>query len=307
MLFKKYSIPIPADVPSDRESTFSANYSKITKKSDRLFLFAGDQKMEHLNKDFYGPNIHADAQQCEHLFSIAQAGYIGAFATHLGLIARYGKKYPTIPYIAKLNGKTDIVSTDHKDPYSKQLWTVDDAVRLKENHSIAICGVGYTLYLGSEYEAEMLSQAAQIITQAHRNGLVAILWIYARGKYIAHDQDPFLITGASGVAASLGADFVKLKAPLDALGKTSDQWLAIAAQAAGNTKIICAGGPQVSHEALFSTIYAQIQQGHTAGCAIGRNIFQHSTADAIALTKAVSALVYDNKTPEQALKMMGNK
>src|SRR5690242_723950 len=118
MLFKKYSIPIPADVPKAMESTFNAHYTKITKKTDRLFLFAYDQKMEHLNKDFYGPTVHPDAQNCEHPFSIAHAGYIGAFATHLGLIARYGKKYPAIPYIAKLNGKTDIISTDHKDPYS---------------------------------------------------------------------------------------------------------------------------------------------------------------------------------------------
>lgn len=307
MLFKKNSTNIPADVPSDMESKFNTNYGKITKKTDHLFMFACDQKMEHLNKDFYGPAIHPDAMHTEHIFKIAQAGYIGALATNLGLIARYGKKYSSIPYIAKLNGKTDLVGTEQKDPYSKQLWTVADAVALQEEHSMSICGVGYTLYLGSEYEAEMLSQAARIINDAHRNGLVAIIWIYARGKSVKDDQDPALITGAAGLAATLGSDFVKIKAPQDANGKTSAQWLHIASAAAGNTKIICAGGPQTSPEKLLAEVHTQITQGSTAGCAIGRNIFQHSLTDAIAITKGINALVYDNKTPDQALKIIQGK
>lgn len=307
MLFKKYSITIPADVPRDRESTFSANYAKITRKTEHLFLFACDQKMEHLNNDFYGPTIHPDALHPEHLFKIAHAGHVGALATQLGLIARYGKKYPHIPYIAKLNGKTDLVSTHQKDPYSNQLWTVADALALKEEHAINICGIGYTLYIGSEYEADMLSQTARVITDAHRNGLVAIIWIYARGTSIKNDQDHALITGAAGLAATLGSDFVKIKAPHESENKTSNEWLTLARAAAGNTKIICAGGAQQSPQTFIAHVHSQMQQGGIAGCAVGRNIFQHSLPEAIAITKALSALVYENKTVEQAIHSMQGK
>lgn len=304
MLFKKYAVTIPADVPRDMESTFSGNYAKITKKTDRLFMFACDQKMEHLNTDFYGSGIHSDALHPEHMFKIAQNGYIGALATHLGLIARYGKKYPQIPYIVKLNGRTNLISTEQQDPYSKQLWNVADVIALKKEHGINICGIGYTLYMGSSYEAEMLNQAARIINDAHQNGLVTILWIYPRGKYIQNDKDPMLITGAAGLAATLGTDFVKIKAPQDTEEKNSSQWLSLAAAAAGNTKIICAGGPQQQAYSLLSTLHTQIHDGHAAGCAIGRNIFQHSYADALAITKAISAIVYDSKTIDQALKIV---
>lgn len=307
MLFKKYSITIPADVPGDMESRFSANYAKITRKTEHLFMFACDQKMEHLNNDFFGPAIHPDAMHAEHLFKIANAGHIGTLATNLGLIARYGKKYAHIPYIAKLNGKTDLISIQQKDPYSKQLWTVADAIALKEEHSINVCGVGYTIYMGSEYEAEMLSQAARVINDAHRNGLVAILWIYARGKSINNDQDPALITGAAGLAATLGSDFVKIKAPQARENKTSEQWLALASAAAGNTKIICAGGAQQPPQTFIAQVYAQIQHGGIAGCAVGRNIFQHSLPEAIAITKALSALVYEHKTVEQAIHILQGK
>lgn len=304
MTIKKNTILIPADVPSNMESTFTANYNTITKNTEHLFMFACDQKMEHLNKDFYGPNIHSDALDIEHVFKIAQAGYVGALATNLGLITRYGKQYPHIPYIAKLNGKTDLISTEQEDPFSNQLWTVADALALKEEHAISLCGVGYTLFLGSEYEPEMLSQAAHIINDAHRHGLVAIIWIYARGKSIKDDQEPALITGAAGLAATLGADFVKLKAPKESAGKTSAQWLKVASHAAGNTKIICAGGSQKSLEILFAEIYAQLHEGGTAGCAIGRNIFQHSSQDAIAITQALNALIYENKTIKESLKLI---
>ena len=34
-----------------------------------------------------------------------------------------------------------------------------------------IVGLGYTIYLGSEYEATMMAEAGELIAQAHANGL----------------------------------------------------------------------------------------------------------------------------------------
>jgi len=41
----------------------------ITRGSGRLMLFVGDQKVEHLNADFYGEGISPDDSDPEHLFS----------------------------------------------------------------------------------------------------------------------------------------------------------------------------------------------------------------------------------------------
>ena len=82
------SIAIPLDVPQGMRDTYLANVQAATHGSGRLMLFAGDQKVEHLNDDFYGPGIHRDDADPEHLFSIASRGKIGLFATHMGLIAR---------------------------------------------------------------------------------------------------------------------------------------------------------------------------------------------------------------------------
>jgi DhnA family fructose-bisphosphate aldolase class Ia len=300
MFFRKSSLIIPSDVPTLAHKTFTKNYQTITQKTDRLFLFAGDQKLEHLAHDFYGPTISADALDPQHLFDIASQKQCGAFATHLGLIARYGNMYKKIPYIAKLNGKTNLVSSAHQDPLSEQLWTIDDVLRLQEN-GLTICGIGYTIYLGSSYESKMLAQAAQLVAQAHEHGLITILWIYPRGKAITDDQDPLLVAGAAGVAANLGSDFVKLKAPKATPDKTSAQWLEIAVRAAGNTKVICAGGEQQAPEAFLKQIYEQLTIGGTAGIAIGRNLFQRSTAQAKALGTALSALVYGKKNLDHAL------
>ncbi len=43
---------IPLDVPYPAVDTFIANYQRVTRGTGRLMLFAGDQKVEHLNDDF---------------------------------------------------------------------------------------------------------------------------------------------------------------------------------------------------------------------------------------------------------------
>ena len=50
----KDAIIIPATVPSNKEKTYLNNYVQATGKSRRLFLFSGDQKIEHLNVRFRG-------------------------------------------------------------------------------------------------------------------------------------------------------------------------------------------------------------------------------------------------------------
>ena len=153
----KKEVILPLDVPKNMRMKYIKNYNDITKRSGRLMLFAGDQKIEHLNSDFYGEGIHPDDSDPEHLFRIADKAKIGVFATQLGLIARYGMNYPNVQYLVKLNSKTNLVKTDQKDPYSEQLIDVNQVVDFRKNSGLKILGVGHTVYLGSEYEPQMVS------------------------------------------------------------------------------------------------------------------------------------------------------
>ena len=186
----KEEVIVPLDVPRAMRETYINNYMEITRGTGRLMLFAGDQKVEHLNDDFYGEGIPEDDADPEHLFRIASRAKIGVFATQLGLIARYGMDYRDVPYLVKINSKTNLVKTAQADPFSNLWYDVDQVVEFKENCGLKILGVGYTIYLGSEFEAEMLVQAAQIIYDAHQHGMLSVLWIYPRGAAVKDERDP---------------------------------------------------------------------------------------------------------------------
>ena len=155
MTIKADDIIVPLDVPKALRESYIRNYLTITHESGRLMLFAGDQKAEHLNHDFFGEGIHPEDSDPEHLFKIASRANIGVFATQLGLIARYGRDYPNIPYLIKLNSKTNLVKASQSDPFNNQWIDVKQVVDFQKNSSLKILGVGYTIYLGSEYEADM--------------------------------------------------------------------------------------------------------------------------------------------------------
>ena len=289
MPIKANEVIVPLDVPKALREKYISNYLEITRKTGRLMLFAGDQKVEHLNDDFYGEGIHPDDNSPEHLFRIASRAKIGVFATQLGLIARYGMRYSDVPYLVKLNSKTNLVKTSQSDPFSQQWLDVQQVVDFRDNSGLNILAVGYTVYPGSEYEAEMLRQATQIVYNAHQYGLITVLWVYPRGKAVTDEKDPHLIAGATGVAACLGSDFVKVNYPKKE-GYESREIFKEAIQAAGSTKVICAGGSSVDVESFLKRLHDQIHVSGAAGNATGRNIHQKSLEDAIRMCNAIYAI-----------------
>ncbi len=290
---------VPLDVPHNARGHYLSNYLAITGERGRLMLFAGDQKVEHLNDDFFGEGIHPDDADPEHLFRIASQGRIGAFATQMGLISRYAMDYPDVPYVVKLNSKANLVKTEQEEPFSNQWLDVDQVAEFRDNSGLRILGVGYTIYLGSEYEAEMLHQAAQIVYEAHRLGFVSVLWMYPRGRAVADERDPHLIAGASGVAACLGADFVKVNYPSKD-GVSSAEALKEAVRAAGRTKVVCAGGSAKPAREFFQDLHDQIHISGAAGNATGRNIHQKGLAEAVRMCNAIHAITVEDADVEQA-------
>jgi len=303
MDLKEKTVKAPLDVPKTMRDVYTRNYLAMTRGSGRLMLFAGDQKVEHLNDDFYGEGIHGDDGDPEHLFRIASQANIGVFATQLGLIARYGADYPTVPYLVKLNSKTHLVKTSQSEPFSGQWLSVDQVIDFRENSGLNILALGYTVYLGSEAESEMLYEAAQLVHDAHRHGLITVLWIYPRGKAVGDEKDPHLIAGATGVAACLGADFVKVNYPKKA-GYESKDVFKEAILAAGRTQVVCAGGSSVNAKEFLQRLHDQIVVSGASGNATGRNIHQKSLEEAVKMCNAIYGITVDGKSVAEAMKMM---
>lgn len=298
----KHSIPLT--VKSDKKKVYERNYDKVTHGSGKLFLFAGDQKVEHLNDDFYGEGIASENATPDHLFNIASKAKIGVFATQLGLISRYGGDFPKIPYLVKLNSKSHLVKTSQADPVSTQWYSVEDVAYFQKQSKLDIVGVGYTIYFGSEFENEMLTQAAQIVYQAHEQGLLSVIWAYPRGKAVMNEKDVHLIAGAAGAVGCLGADFVKVNYPAKKEGVSSAEGLQEAVKAAGKTQLICAGGSSMDMEKFLQTLHDQIHISGAAGNATGRNIHQKPLDEAIRFCNAIYGITVEDKTVEEALLCM---
>lgn len=299
-------VQIPLDVPPGKRDEYLENFNMMTKGTGRLMLFAGDQKVEHLNKDFVGKyelgQIPADDADPEHMFRIASQGTIGVFATQIGMIARYGADYADVAYLVKLNSKTSLVKTATMDPLSNLWLDVDRVVKFKEDSGLRIPVVGYTIYLGSTYEPQMLEQAARLVNDAHQHGMLTVLWIYPRGKDVADEMDPHLIAGATGVALTLGSDFVKVNYP-KAEGQESSEIFKEAVAAAGRTHVVAAGGSSTDATTFLQRLHDQIHVSGAIGNATGRNIHQKPLDEAVRMCDAISAITLADMSVDEAVQV----
>jgi DhnA family fructose-bisphosphate aldolase class Ia len=188
------------------------------------------------------------------------------------------------------------------DPFSNQLIEVEQVVEFRKDTGLGIHAVGFTVYLGSEFEAQMLRQAAQLVYNAHKHGLVTVLWIYPRGKAVPDEKDPHLVAGATGAAACLGTDFVKVNYPKKQ-GASSPEVFKEAVLAAGRTKVVCAGGSSMEPKDFLQQLYDQIHISGASGNATGRNVHQKPLDEAVRMCNAIFAITVEDEGVEEAWKI----
>ncbi len=247
------------------------NLSKISKKGKFLFL-SYDQGLEHGPTDFDDKNVDP-----KYIIDVAKKGRYTALVFQKGIAEKYQNeiKKSKIPLIVKLNGKTGLVKGD---PISTQLTSVDEALKLGAK------AVGYTIYIGSIHESEMLSQFEQIEREAHSKGIPVIAWIYPRGKSIEGKKESELMAYATRVGLELGADIIKIHP----VGNLNDlKW---AVKSAGKAKVVSAGGHKTSEKELLGEIKNYIKAGFF-GMAIGRNVWQSKKP--LELTKKIKKVIWE--------------
>lgn len=246
-------------------------------RDGKCMLLAYDQGLEHGPTDFNDENVDPNFILDIALKSQVYTGVIfeeGIAEKYYPIGGVDKKNYP--PLIVKLNGKTSF----HKgeEPLSLQLTSVDQAIKL------GAVGVGYTIYVGSEHEQEMMVEFRRICDEAHTKNLIVIAWMYPRGSHVeGKESSKDVVAYAARIALELGADFAKLPYTGD---PESFAWVVKSAAA---TKVLVQGGSKKEEMELLKEVGEFMSVGAT-GLAIGRNVWQ--STDPVSMSLKLAKLVF---------------
>ncbi|MFA5392370.1 MAG: fructose-bisphosphate aldolase [Candidatus Paceibacterota bacterium] len=250
------------------------DYLKPFLKKGKAMFLAYDHGFEHGPKDLIGKSFDP-----EYILDLAVKGGYTGIILQKGIAEKYytGTKYQRqIPLIVKINGKTNLRSQE--EPYSAINCSVKYAKELGAQ------AVGYTIYLGSEWEAKMFEDFGKIQEEAHSLGLAAIAWIYPRGKAILNDNSPEITAYAARVGLELGADLIKIKYP------GSEDVMRQVVRAAGKTKVVLSGGPKIEEGMFLNEIQKVINAG-AIGVAVGRNVFERESS--LEITEKIKKIIFE--------------
>jgi class I fructose-bisphosphate aldolase len=262
----------------------------------KLVILPVDQGFEHgparsfaVNPPAYNPLYH---------FQLALDAGCNGYAAPLGFLEAGATEYAgELPLILKLNNHDLLL--DDRDPISAVTGSVGDALRL------GCAAVGFTIYPGSAERKEMYEQLREIAEEAKQCGLAVVVWSYPRGSGLSKEGETALdvVAYAAQIAAQLGANIVKVKLPsshielADAKKVYDAQKIPLEPLAErvrhvvqscfdGRRIVIFSGGPKGGDATLIEEVTA-IKAGGGFGSIIGRNSFQRSKPEAIALLKKI--------------------
>jgi class I fructose-bisphosphate aldolase len=262
----------------------------------RMVILPVDQGFEHGPARSFAPN--PAGYDPRYHFELAIEAGCNAYAAPLGFLEAGAAEFAgEIPLILKLNNHD--VLLDEKDPISAVTGSVNDALRL------GCAAVGFTIYPGSTERREMYQQLQEIAEEAKLCGLAVVVWSYPRGSGISKEGETALdvVAYAAQIAAQLGANVVKVKLPSAHLEQpdakkvyeatkipreTLAERVTHVVQSCFNGRriVIFSGGARVADENIMTEVKA-IRAGGGFGSIIGRNSFQRSKTEGIALLRRV--------------------
>jgi fructose-bisphosphate aldolase, class I len=240
-------------------------------RGGKALILAYDQGLEHGPADFNEKNVDP-----EYVVKIARdSGVYSGLVFQAGLAEKYyGEGLPTL--LLKLNGRTSFHKSD--EPVSLQLTSVEEAKKLGAG------AVGYTVYVGSEYEETMMVELRKIVARAHDENMPVVAWMYPRGKRVeGRENSAEVLAYAARISLELGADVCKLPYTGD---PESFSWVV---KCAGKTKVVVQGGGKKDGAALLDDVRGIMKAG-AIGMAIGRNVWQAD--DPVGLSKKIAEIVY---------------
>ena len=282
-----------ADNPGTKANLYRMLMTGRLAGTGKMVILPVDQGLEHGPARSFA--VNPPAYDPHYLFDLAIESGCNAYAAPLGPIEAGADTYAgQIPLILKVNSSNTLYRSKEA-PDQSITASVDDAVRL------GCAAIGFTIYPGSDKSLDMFEEIREMTKEARAKGLAVVIWSYPRGGDISKDGETALdIAGyATYLAAALGATIIKVKLPTDFLEQDEARKV-YEAQAipratmahrvrhlmscafGGRRVVVFSGGATKGADAVFEDAVA-IRDGGGNGSIIGRNSFQRSREDALAL------------------------
>ncbi|MGD0198617.1 MAG: class I fructose-bisphosphate aldolase [Solirubrobacteraceae bacterium] len=274
-----------------------------------------DQGIEHSAGASFAPNpIYFDPAA---IVELAIEGGCNAVASTLGVLGAVSRKYAHhIPFIVKINHNELLTYPNHYEQV--QFSSVQRAWEL------GAVAVGATIYWGSDDATRELVEIAHCFEEAHRLGMVTILWCYLRNSAFSKDGvDYGLSADLTGQANHLGvtieADIIKQKmaennggyaAVGKGYGKTSPLVYSkltsehpidlvryqVANCYMGRAPLINSGGASSGESDLAEAVRTAVinKRAGGAGLISGRKAFQRPMDDGVGLLHAIQDVYLDD-------------
>jgi len=173
-----------------------------------------------------------------------------------------------------------------------QVCSVQEALKLGAD------AVSVHVNVGAQDEDKMLANLGKVSEECDSFGIPLLAMMYPRGPKIQNEHAVEVVAHAARIGAELGADIIKTN-----FTGTIDSFKFVTESCPA--PVVIAGGPKCkSPQEVLQTTFDALKAG-AAGLSIGRNVFQAESPTNIA--KALSAIVHENTTVEQAEKILGVK
>ena len=180
------------------------------------------------------------------------------------------------PVVLRVSGGTSVLQEDLSD--ETIITSLEECLRLNA------VGMALSVFIGAPHQHQSIANLSKLIDEGERYGM-PVLAVTAVGKEMGRDAR--YLSLACRICAEMGAHIVKTYY-CDDFEKVSSTC---------PVPLVVAGGKKLPEfEALEMT--ANAIAGGAGGVDMGRNIFQAESP--IAMIQAVSAVVHDDATPQEA-------
>jgi putative autoinducer-2 (AI-2) aldolase len=182
------------------------------------------------------------------------------------------------PIILRVSGGASVIG---KDLANESLTTsIEEILRLNAT------AVGMSIFVGSDYEKESLTNLAELVNQCEDFG-IPVMAVTAVGKELKK-RDARYLSLCCRIAAELGARVVKTY-----WCKDFDKVVC-----GCPVPVVMAGGPKCETELeVMEFVYDGMQNG-AIGLNLGRNVWQNPHP--VAIMRALRAIIHENHTAKEA-------
>jgi len=252
-------------------------------------IFKADGKCFCLAMDHSANMPSPDLKDPGHIIRECVAGGVDAFLTTYGVIKHFAADFGNAGIIMRADGGASMI----RKPMNALdlLYSAEDAVRVGADAMLCMGLPGSQLNEGS------LKYLAKLAADCEKYGLPlcseALPYGFERPEGI-DTRSIDMMSFACRQSVDLGADFIKSEfVGGEAFKEVVDNCYA--------PILVLGGGKAKSEEDIFAHIRASLDNG-AKGVIMGRNIVRHQNVRAVC--KAIAALIHDDASVEEALKML---